>query len=113
MKTLRALKITSILNGVFCLFCIASTVCFMINYHYALSVFHNIAYAFVYGWGLLYPIGLISLVASLIIFLIENRTPEAKQVIGKKYMWLYIWPIIRINFLLFAIIEFAWLVGGV
>ena len=35
MKTLKALKITSILNGIFCLFCIASIVCHKIaNYQF-------------------------------------------------------------------------------
>ena len=37
MKTVKALKITSILNGIFCFFCIASTVCFAIAHYQVLA----------------------------------------------------------------------------
>ena len=39
MKTVKALKITSVLNSIFCLFCIASTICFAVNRYFDLRVF--------------------------------------------------------------------------
>ena len=112
MKTLKALKVTSILNILLCFFCIASTVCFAIDYYYDLGIFHNIAYAFVYGMAI-YPINIISHIVCSVIYTKEKKSPEAAQIIGSTHIWLTVWPVITIAFLMFAIMALAWFVGGV
>ena len=98
MKTLKALKITSILNGIFCLLCIASTVCCAIT-NYASrhgldwrTPFH-IANNLILGW-IANPIAPISFIICLLMFLRERNQTEQKQLIGKKWIWIFIWPII-------------------
>lgn len=93
MKTRKALKITSILNGVFCFFCIASTFCFAINRYFDLRVFFDIANILIYGW-IINPVGIISFVVCLMLFLTECKSSEAKQVMEKKWIWIFIWPVV-------------------
>ena len=112
MKTLKALKVTSILNFLLCFCCIASTVCFAINHYFNLSLFYRIAYAFVYGMAI-YPINIISHIVCSVIYMNEKKSPEAKQIIGNKHIWLSVWPVITIAFLMFAIMALAWFAGGV
>lgn len=93
MKTLKAIKVTSILNSIFCFFCIASTFCFAINRYFDLRIFFDIANILVYGW-IISPVGIISFVICLVLFLMEHRDSEAKQVMGKMWIWIFIWPVI-------------------
>ena len=93
MKTLKALKITSVLNGIFCFFCIASTVCFAINRYFDLRAFFDAANILVYGW-IINPVGIISFIICLVLFLGERKHPEAKQSMEKKWVWIFIWPVI-------------------
>lgn len=101
MTTLKALKATSVLNGIFCFFCIASTVCFAVSYYFDLRVFFNIANILVYGW-IINPIGIVSFLICLILFLAERKSPEAKQIMAKKWIWIFVWPIITTVFYLAA-----------
>ena len=89
-KTLKALKITSILNGIFCFFCIASTVCFAINRYFDISQFFSIGNIFTFGW-IINPVGIVSFVVCLSLFLSERKNQEAKEVIGRKWVWIFIW----------------------
>ena len=93
MKTLKALKITSILNGIFCFFCIASTVCFAITRYYDSNLFFSIGNILIYGW-IINPVGIVSFVVCLSLFLSERKKQEAKGVLGRKWVWIFIWPII-------------------
>ena len=112
MKTLKAIKITTILNSIFCFFCIASSVCFAISYFFDLRVFFDIANILVYGW-IINPVGIISFVICLVFFLIEHKDSEAKQAIGKKWVWIFIWPVITIVFYLTAAVLIVVFTGGV
>ena len=87
MKTVKALKITSVLNSIFCLFCIASTICFAVNRYFDLRVFFDIANILVYGW-VINPVAIISFVVCLVLFICEHKESEAKQVMGKKWVWI-------------------------
>lgn len=117
MKTLRALRITSILNSIFCLFCVASTVCFAIS-NYAIT--HNsdwvtpfeIANILIYGW-VANPVALISFIICIIFFLIERKQPENKQLIKKKWIWIFVWPIITTFFYFAALMLTVAFTGGV
>ena len=93
MKTLRALKITSILQIIFCVFCIASTVCFAITRYCDSNLFFSIGNILIYGW-IINPVGIVSFVVCLSLFLSERKNQEAKEVIGRKWIWVFIWPII-------------------
>lgn len=93
MKTLKALRITSILNGIFCFFCIASTVCFAVTRYYDSEQFFRIGNILIYGW-IINPVGIVSFIVCLALFLAERKNQEPKQVMGKKWVWIFIWPVI-------------------
>jgi len=93
MKTLKALKITSILNGIFCFLCIASTLCFAISHYFDLRAFFDVANTIVYGW-IINPVGIVSFIICLVFFLAERKDQEAMQAVGKKWVWIFIWPVI-------------------
>ena len=112
MKTLKALKITSIFNGIFCFFCIASTVCFAINRYFDIRAFFSVGMFLTYGW-IINPIGIVSFIICLILFLTERKSPEAKQVIGMKCIWFFIWPIVTTVFYITAGGLMVVLTGGV
>lgn len=112
MKTIKALKITSILNGIFCLFCIASTVCFAIYYYWDSSAFFDAANVLVYGW-VGNPVAPISFIICLIIFLVECRQPENRQLIGRKWIWILTWPVITTLFYFAALMLAVAFTGGV
>ena len=112
MKTVKALKITSIFNGIFCFFCIASTVCFAINRYFDLRVFFDIANILVYGW-IINPVGIMSFIICLVLFFTEHKNSEARQAIGKKWMWIIIWPVITTVLYLTAAVLTVAFTGGV
>ncbi len=112
MKIIKALKITSILNGIFCFFCIASTICFAINCYFNLRVFFDIANILVYGW-IINPVGIISFIICLVLFLGERKHPEAKQAMEKKWVWIFIWPVITTVLYLTAAVLTVVFTGGV
>lgn len=112
MKTGKAFEITSIINSIFCFICLGSTACLAIGYYCDLPVLTDIAYYFVYGWAL-YPVTLLMFVVCLVTYLVERKSPEAKQAIGKQWLWIFLWPLVTTGFLVFAVAELAWFMGGV
>ncbi len=112
MKTLKALKITSILNGIFCFFCVASTVCFAITRYYDSNLFFSIGNILLYGW-MINPIGIISFVICLPIFLAEGKEQEARNAMGRKWIWVFVWPIITTLLYLVSSILTVAFTGGV
>lgn len=118
MKTLKALKITSALQIIFCVFCIASTVCFGISRYQFLtdsaswrSTF-DIANILIYGW-VANPVAPISFVVCFVLFLIERKQPENRQVIGKKWIWIFVWPVVTVFFYFVALMLSVAFTGGV
>ena len=117
MKTIRALKITSVLQIIFCLFCIASTVCFAIsNYQCSNGDYWRTAFdtanILVYGW-IANPVAPISFVICFVLFLIERKRPESRSLIGRKWIWIFVWPIITTRFYFAALILLVEFTGGV
>lgn len=116
MKTLKALKITSILNSIFCFFCIASTACFAISHFQCLSddwrTLFKIANVLIYGW-VANPVAPISFLVCITFFLIERKQPENSHLIGKKWIWIFIWPIITTFFYFVALMLTVAFTGGV
>ena len=102
MKTLKSIKITYMLNSIFCFFCIVSTVCFAIYEYFSFSIFFSIGMLSLIGW-MVNPVGIISFITCLTTFIAERKQPQAKELIGKKWLWIFFWPIITTVF---------WLLGG-
>ena len=117
MKTLKSLKITSLLNGIFCLCCIISVSCMAINHYLIINSININIFAVIgaianFGW-MINPVGIISFFVSLIIYVSERKNPESKQVIGKKWIWIFILPVITTIFYLTSIYLFVQITGGV
>ena len=117
MKTLKALKVTSILNGIFCFFCIASTVCYGIVQRQAATgkewrTILSIATILTYGW-IANPVALISFIVCILFFLTERKNPESRQLIGRKWVWIFVWPIITGIFWLTSAVLLVAFTGGV
>lgn len=112
MKTLRSLKITSILNGIFCLFCVVFSICLTVNQIYDISAVKTIGVIAAFGW-MLNPTPPVSFIINLVIFLDERHSPEARQLIGKKYIFIFIWPVITTLFYFAAMGFLTALTGGV
>ena len=85
----------------FVFFCIASTVCFAINRYFDIRTFFSVGMILTCGW-IINPIGIISFIVCLSMFLSERNNQEAKQVIGKKWIWIFVWPIITTVLYLYA-----------
>lgn len=112
MKTLRMLKITSILNGIFCFYCIVSNVCFAIYKYYDIYTAFGIGIILLYGW-MLNPVGIITFIRGLAIYKEERKIPEAKRIIGLKWIWIFIWFIITVVFWFLGGVIFVYFTGGV
>lgn len=82
MKTLKALKITSILNGIFCFFCIIFVICLITNQYYHMDAIVAIGVIATFGW-MLNPTPIISFIICFGFFLTERHSTEAKQIIEK------------------------------
>lgn len=111
MKTLKALKITSVLNSIFCILCVASTVCFAINYYYNLYDFFSVGMLLLYGW-VINPSGIVSFIICLRLYLTERKSQEAKQTLGMKWIWIFIWPVVTTVFYVTAGVLMVVLTGG-
>ena len=112
MKTLKALKITSILNGIFCFCCILSIGGLAIGNYYDSQICWSIGNILTITW-IINPIGLVSFGICLSLFLKERKNQEAKQIMGKKWIWIFIWPIITTVVYLMTGGMFAAITGGV
>ena len=112
MKTLKALKITSILNGIFCFFCIIFVICLITNQYYHMEAIVAIGVIATFGW-MLNPTPIISFIICFGFFLTERHSTEAKQIIGKKHIWIFVWPVITTVFYFIAMGFLVEITGGV
>ena len=107
MQTIKWLKISIILQIIYAFFCIASSLCFAINRYFDLDLFFSLGNILVSGWSI-NPIGLISVVVGLIIFLTEKD-----KIIGKKWIWFILFFIIDIILYLTSAVLTVVFTGGV
>ena len=107
MKTLKTLKITSIIQIIYCTYCLLSTLLIIIGINIGPIVLANtmlyIFYATVEFSIFIMPM---CFIANLVTFLKERKSPEQINVIGKKWIWIFIWPIIATVFFLIQILPF-------
>ncbi len=102
MKTLKALRVATIRNCIFCVFWTLTHICLIVTQHHNAPIFFDIAMLSVYGW-MVNPFPIFSCFRCLKIYLTERKHPEQKQRIGKKWIWALVWPIIT---------TVLWLCGG-
>ena len=112
MKTLKALKTATIWNCIFCFSCILSTVCLAIDEYYNASKLFSIGILSVYGW-MVNPFAIISCFWCLKAYLSERKDPDYKQIIGRKWVWIFIWPVITTALWLLGGLLFVKFTGGV
>ena len=112
MKTLRGLKISSIVNGIFCFFCIVFIICMILSHHFGTKVVAVIYVTATIGW-MFNPMPIISFILCRRLYSMERCSPEARQIIGKKYIWIYIWPVISVLFYFAAMRCLVDFTGGV
>lgn len=97
MKTLKCLKITSILQALFCLCCILADVGFIINYYYPNRWLLIIENLIMYGL-VINPVGIVSFVCGMCYFWQERKYPEQKRIIGCRWLWFFVWFIVTFVF---------------
>ncbi len=107
MKTLKALKITSIIQGIYCLYCLVITllliISFVANVNICLRIGTFLFYSTVEISILIAPL---CFIANLTVFLKERICSDEKKIIGKKWIWIFIWPIITSIFFLMQSLPF-------
>ena len=86
MKTMKWLKTAAVLQAVYVFSCVSSTVCFALFRWLDMRILFDIANVLVYGW-IASPIGPLTLIVGLVLFLVERGNPEQRQRIGKKWLW--------------------------
>ncbi len=112
MKTIKALKITSVLQGIFCLCCVATVAClwvYRLTGNWDIFALGNL---FMFVW-IVNPVALISFCICLSTYLEERKQPDAKEKIGAKWVWILVWPLITTAFYLVSGGLFVVLTGGV
>ena len=92
MKTLKAIKTATIWNCIFCFSCVLSTVCLAIAEGYDSRLF-DVGMIAVYGW-MVNPFPIISCIRCLTVYLAERKNPMYQQMIGRKWVWIILWPVI-------------------
>ena len=112
MKTLKALKAATIWSCIFCLSCIISIICFAVDHYYNTNILSLIGTFFLYGW-VANPVPLISCIRCLKLYITELKNEKDKQIIGKKWTMIFVWPVITTAFWVFGGGLFAVITGGV
>jgi len=93
MTTLKRLKILTIFQILYCIFCVLSCTFFWIydcteNYWlFGLGVLS------MYGWCV-NPIGPITLIGGLSTYWKERKNEEDRNIVGMKWIWFLIWPVV-------------------
>ena len=111
MKTLKTLKTMNIWNSVFCVSWAISLLCLLIDKYYDILLV-NIGLITIYGW-MTNPFAIISCFQCLIAYLADRKNPTYKQLIGKKWVWIFIWPIITTLLFIIGGGLFVEITGGV
>ena len=112
MKTLKSLKITSILQIIYCLYCFIPTIFLAIGDTTDNFTYTNIG-IFLFCFTVINPTVIVSFCVNISIFLTERSKPEQKKIIGAKWVWIFVWPIITTIFFTISGLLFIKYTGGV
>lgn len=90
MKTKKALILTSVFQVLYCNGCIGTVLGFALARYYHLSLFFTLAEV---GLATLVfnPTGLICFIVCLCIWLKERKDPKAREDIGRRWIWIFLW----------------------
>ena len=93
MKTLKALRISSVFQAVYCFFCVLSSVLFLIYKSTDMDILVGLGVLAMYGWSI-NPVGPVTLAVGMVLFSGERKDPVQKERIGKKWLWFIAWFVI-------------------
>ena len=93
MKTIKWLKISIILQSIYILSCIFSTVCFAINRYFGIYKFFSLGMLTTPGW-MLNPTGILTIALGLSFYFSEKGNEDFKRIIGKKWIWFIVFFVI-------------------
>ena len=107
MKTSKALKITSIIQIVFCLYYLLSFLLIVIGTNAGPIFLANIA-LFLFYFFTCYSIIIVPICffVNLPFFIIDCTNPEQKKILGKKWIWIFIWPVLTTAFYILSALPF-------
>lgn len=107
MKTLKVLKITSIIQGLYCLYCFVIFLLIFIGFNTTANTCLQIG-TFIFYSTIEFTIFIapVCFFINLFSFIKERKDPEHKKIIGKKWIWIFVWPIITTVFFLISVLPF-------
>jgi len=97
VKTLKALKITSIIQAIFCFFCLAIIAGLFLGASLGLDLLVSITAFILYGtvnFSMYIPP--VCFIVNLVYFLKDRKDPEQRKLIGYKWIWIFVWLIVGI-----------------
>jgi len=105
VKTLKSLKITSIIQGLYCLLCFISLSLLLIGLYVGVNGFTPIgSFLLFYAAEFSIFVAPVCFILNLFNFIRELKYPEQRKLIGKKWIWIFVWPIITLPFSLLAVL---------
>lgn len=93
MKTLKALKITSIFQIIYCLYCFVPILFLAIGDNTGVFTYTSIG-ILLFCFTVINPTVIACFCINISKFLAERREPEQKKIIGIKWIWIFVWPVV-------------------
>ena len=112
MKTLKALKITSVLQAFYCVYCFVPII-FLIFGDISGNFLYTEVGMFLFPVAVVIPIVSCSFIVCMCIFAAELKSPEQRRIIGSKWLWIIVWPFITTAALTVSGVLFVHITGGV
>ena len=112
MKTLKALKITSVLQAFYCVYCFVPIIFLAIGDSSGMFVYSKIG-MHLFELAVFVPIVPVSFIVCLCILISEIRSPEQSRIIGSKWLWIIAWPLITTTALIVSGMLLIYYTGGV
>ena len=112
MRTLKALKFTSLLQAFYCVYCFVPIVFLAIGDSSGIFVYTEIGIS-LFGLAVSIPIVSGSFIVCMCIFISEIRSPEQSRIIGSKWLWIIAWPLITTTALIVSGMLLIYYTGGV
>ena len=112
MKTLKALKITSLLQAFYCVYCFVPIIFLAIGDSSGMFVYSKIG-MHLFELAVFVPIVPVSFIVCLCILISEIRSPEQSRIIGSKWLWIIAWPLITTTALIVSGMLLIYYTGGV
>ena len=112
MKTLKALKITSIFQAIYCLYCFVPTFFLVLGDNTGVFTYTSIG-ILLFGFTVINPTVVASFCVNFSLFFAERRDLKQKKIIGIKWVWIFVWPVITTICFIITGLLFIKYTGGV